>query len=426
MRPQLPHDLGQRLRALDRRRGRHRRDRRRPGHRPPGAGHDDRRADPRRAAAAGHDAPPPGDLARGPARRNQLRPARPLRPRPHRLPPDRRRQPARQPVLAAAETGPVAAPDRPPRSDRKPRSPGQALALLAARLRNEELRRRRGPRRPAAGGFRENPGPGHAIRIRAVRLRRSLPLADGRYLARDGAGERGERAGGADAGRAAAAAPPAPPAARARSPAPRRRRCRWPGRRRSAPSRRSPTRPPPALARAGGREPRTPPTSCSREAIALLNRALHAQRGGRRRPPRPGAERRARGGGPARLRQRRADRGRRVRRRPRGRRPGRRQPRAGGGARRTCGRRNGSPRCSAAARASTPARPCCCEPAPTSTRAARARRRCSCGSASTRCWSSCAAPLDPARTPTRPTWRRWPSAAGEATAAARGGDSAAS
>ena len=54
------------------------------------------------AAAAGHDAPAPGDLARGPARRNQLRAARPLRPRPRRLPPARAR-PVRPAVRRAAE-----------------------------------------------------------------------------------------------------------------------------------------------------------------------------------------------------------------------------------------------------------------------------------------------------------------------------------
>ena len=48
-------------------------DQRRAGDRPPGAGDPDRRADQDRPAAAGDDAPTPGDLARGPARPDQLR-----------------------------------------------------------------------------------------------------------------------------------------------------------------------------------------------------------------------------------------------------------------------------------------------------------------------------------------------------------------
>ena len=119
VRPQHPHHLRQRLRAQHRRRGRHRRDQRGAGDRSPGAGDADRRADQRRAGPAGHDAPAPGDLTRGPAWRNQLRAPRPLRPRPHRLPADRRR-PAGIPVLGPAETGPVAASDPALGADRKP------------------------------------------------------------------------------------------------------------------------------------------------------------------------------------------------------------------------------------------------------------------------------------------------------------------
>ena len=56
--------------------------------------------------AAGDDAPPPGDLARGPARADQLRPARPLQPRPHRLPPARRPiQPAVRGVARSPSSG---------------------------------------------------------------------------------------------------------------------------------------------------------------------------------------------------------------------------------------------------------------------------------------------------------------------------------
>ncbi len=58
----------------------------------------------------GDDAPAPGDLARGPARADQLFDGRPLRPRPRRLPPARRWP--RSQVRGAAETEPVAAPDR--------------------------------------------------------------------------------------------------------------------------------------------------------------------------------------------------------------------------------------------------------------------------------------------------------------------------
>ncbi len=158
-----------------RRRGRHRRHQRHPGDRPPGPGDGDRRTDPRRPAPAGDDAPPPGDLARGPARRNQLRAARPLRPRPRRLPRDRRRQP-RSAVRRPAQTGPVAAPDRPPRPDRKPRSAGQALEVLAAGQRPTAA----SAGRRQHGDCRENPVLA-AIRIRAARLRRR-PAAGRRPL----------------------------------------------------------------------------------------------------------------------------------------------------------------------------------------------------------------------------------------------------
>ena len=105
VRPQLPHQLRLRLRAHDRRRGRHRRHRRRAGDRTPGPRHADRRADPHGPAAAGNDAPAPGDLARGPARLDQLRPSRPLRPRPRRLPPAQRA--LRPAVQLAAQARPV-------------------------------------------------------------------------------------------------------------------------------------------------------------------------------------------------------------------------------------------------------------------------------------------------------------------------------
>ena len=106
--------------------------------------------------AAGDDAAAPGDLARGPARRNQLRDGRPLRPRPRRLPRARRRA-ARSAVLGAAQTGPVAAPDRPPRPDRKPRGADQALAVLVARRQAGQGRRRRLSRGAPCGGGRSVP-----------------------------------------------------------------------------------------------------------------------------------------------------------------------------------------------------------------------------------------------------------------------------
>ena len=120
-------------------------------------------------------------------------------------------------VQRAAETGAVAAPDQPPRRDRKPRSADRALEVLAAgRAATAGQRRRRlGARRRLAG---ENPASDPALRIRAVRLRRHA-AAGRRPLPgpRRRASER-ERAGARDARRAAAAA--AAPAARRARPTP--------------------------------------------------------------------------------------------------------------------------------------------------------------------------------------------------------------
>ena len=63
LRPLLPDRVGQRLRALDRHRGRHRRDQRHPDPRQPGQGLDHRPRDPAPADPAGHDEAAPDHLA---------------------------------------------------------------------------------------------------------------------------------------------------------------------------------------------------------------------------------------------------------------------------------------------------------------------------------------------------------------------------
>ena len=114
----------------------------------------------------------------------------------------------------------------------------------------------------------------------------TLPLADGRYLARDGDERRARACSSCETlGRAAAAAAAPAPAAARPTPAPSRRRCRCRGRPRSAPS--TPfedEEEAAALARRGDREARTRSTSLVAEGIALLNRALHAQAVAARRP----------------------------------------------------------------------------------------------------------------------------------------------
>ncbi len=88
VRPQLPDDVGQRVRAHDRHGRRHRRDQRHPispGH--AGQGLDHRDDDPAPADAAGHDEAAPDHLADAVLRdRQHARDGRPLRPHPRRLP----------------------------------------------------------------------------------------------------------------------------------------------------------------------------------------------------------------------------------------------------------------------------------------------------------------------------------------------------
>ena len=256
-----------------------------------------------------------------------------------------------------------------------------------------------------AGAYRENPGPGHSYsdsRSSTSPARCPSPTAATWPAATAASGESVlvvQTLGAppppapATAPRRGAAEPGAEPAGR----------CRSPGPPRSAPSRRSTTRAPPPLARGGERgrghhrRPRSP------TAIALLNRALHAQAVAAADPHVRQLSARARGGGPARLRQRRAGRRRPLRRRPRGRRPGQRRLAAaaapGGPAAPGTGRR-GAGRARAARRLRDPA---AARPRRPRRRPRRARRRCSCGSASRRCWSSCG---ERWRTPaTRRTWR---------------------
>ena len=147
VRPRLPDHLRQRLRAHHRRRRRHRRDQRRPGHRPPGPGTltdqlikdvlqlqgtmhphqvislEDLPGETSFAMADHYDHVHVGYHA------------------------DRNRQPARS-AVGAAEPGPVAAPDRPARADRKPGSADRAVEVLGSR-RDEEQNAAR-----TAGGYR--------------------------------------------------------------------------------------------------------------------------------------------------------------------------------------------------------------------------------------------------------------------------------
>ena len=118
-----------------------------------------------------------------------------------------RRQPAEPQFVAAAQTGPVAAPDRPPRRDRQPRGADRALGVLRCRRgKDGDGERRRQHEQRRLSPHRENRSSGPALRIRAVRLRRHAGVADGRYLARDERGRGAERAGRRNARRPAAAA----------------------------------------------------------------------------------------------------------------------------------------------------------------------------------------------------------------------------
>ena len=133
LRPRLLDRLGQRLRALDGHRGRHRGRQRRADHRPPGLGLDHRHHDPAPADPPGHDeaAPDhlPDDLRR---HRQHVRDGRPRRPHPRRLaaalrPEQEGRAPDRRDPQARA----VDQAHRPPRRDRQPRGARGALAVLA-------------------------------------------------------------------------------------------------------------------------------------------------------------------------------------------------------------------------------------------------------------------------------------------------------
>ena len=166
MRPRRPHHLGQRLRAQHRRRGRHRRHRRRAGHRPPGPGDAGRRADQNGAAPAGDDAPAPGDLARGPAGRNQLRPARPLRPRPHRL----------LPGVSKSNTSAPSSTRPPAGSTRASTSPGPGRSRRSATPKSSDRRARlaRRRRRPLQAAERVAGRADH-LRLRGNRRPRCTP-----------------------------------------------------------------------------------------------------------------------------------------------------------------------------------------------------------------------------------------------------------
>ena len=111
VRPQLPDDVGQRVRALDRHRRRHRRDQRHPDPRPPGPGLDHRPHDPAPADAAGHDEAAPDHLADDlPGHRQHAVAARPRRPHPRRLPPAVRREPEARAASSARSSSPASGP----------------------------------------------------------------------------------------------------------------------------------------------------------------------------------------------------------------------------------------------------------------------------------------------------------------------------
>ena len=159
VRPRLLHDLGQRLGALERQRGRHRRGERHPDRRPPGLRLDHGHHDPAAADAARHDeaAPDhqPHDL---PGDRQHARAAGSRRPHPRRLPSGRR--PARR--SAAAGDPQAAAVDEARRAARLDREPGRPDAHLEVRDQGRPRRRRARRARRCDGGAR--------IPLRAVRV----------------------------------------------------------------------------------------------------------------------------------------------------------------------------------------------------------------------------------------------------------------
>ena len=286
--------------------------------------------------------------------RNQLRAARPLRPRPHRLPPDRSGNPFDQQFSIAAQAGPVAAPDQPPRPDRKPRSPDQALASTRCptkkRERQQQRRRQHGPRRLADRRLlpgESEPWPSSSDSRSSTSPALSA-LADGRYLARErrpaprracSSWRPWRAARPAGAGAAARARPTRPP---------RRRRCRWRGRPRCAPSSRSRTSARPPAGSTRRPRPRTRSTSWSAKGSACSTGPCTRRRVAAADPPaascRPSARSRS-GSATAAASRSRAARFAAAREvdvwAP--------ALRGGAGAPKSCARRSGSPACSAGA-----------------------------------------------------------------------------
>ena len=196
------------------------------------------------------------------------------------------------------------------------------------------------------------------------------PSPDGRYLARE------RRRRGAQSvlvietlGAAASVAPPAPARARRRPAAPSADAAADPGHRGAGLR---------ALRaeHGGGRWLEEAVAAEEHDRRAARRRDRPAQPGaarprrGQRRPPRAELSPERAVSGADRLRQRRGGRGGPLRGGARGRRPGRRRLAPATARPKSCAPRSGSRRCSAAASRSTPARRCCCAPAPTSTPAA--------------------------------------------------------
>ena len=369
VRPQPPHHLGQRLRALVGQRGRHRGDQRRPDPGPPGRRLDHGARHPAPADPAGHaQAPPdhqPDDL-RGD--RQHVRDGRPRRPHPRGL----------EAVVRGQLPQPRA---RSTRSSARGSGPGSSTAWARSRTRRSAAARRRTRSSPAADGpargrTDERPARQPPLRLRAVGVGRT---GSARRRALRGPALRGRRGPPrrGDLGRDG----PAAPAARA------------------APHPRRGPRPRPAP---GGRDPRD--GGGRRAAGRGAGRGGLARAGGRRgrpgdRPRRPRGAQPGRAGPPRGhrrpLRRRgragpRAGHARRLRQRGQtgeGRwevarelpRPGRRPGDIAASRPRTA-----SPPCWPDATSRWPARSWPCAPASTSTTAASARPPCRPGSPSTR------------------------------------------
>ena len=150
------HRRRQRVRALERQRGRHRRDQRHHDHpRDAGRGLDHRPHDPAPAHAPGHDEAAPDHLADDVRGHGQhVRHGRPRRPHPRRLPPALRRELAGRPAHGrGAQARPVDQADRPHLRDRQPRRARAALQVLGRR---DQARLQGAPRR-VAGPRRRGP-----------------------------------------------------------------------------------------------------------------------------------------------------------------------------------------------------------------------------------------------------------------------------